>query len=1138
MLKRKQTRRLRAVTWTWRGVVCALVFCVQSGAQAAWKENCQSSYEPLDVAPALPAAVRNLETTTRADAQSLEERLRSHLITQARLPTPIWNDTTSQDLVREVQEFLFRQKPEALKSVRLHWLLLMLAQRQWDILEPALKQESGSLTVWLQAETRLGLRDFSAAFRLFQRLDEEALRPWLSWRRMETLHLLGQSEGSLEQLARIQTSALLAEPRVREKFQTFLQSFAMRGRAIQPLLKQLQSKGDQDAIGQVAFCVLTQSQDTNNREAALDAVLNFAAPHSQSLRLASQEIEKRLKEPVAISPLLNTLETYTRHAAARLQKTDKQRTDDAFLFAATQQKAGEFLLKNRSVRESSSLLERLAKLMQNATAALPPSWDMGELQHLRGRILQEAHRYADAARLYRQLALEASLPSQQRLFANLMLTNFGQAAANLATDESFMDACRIYQKLVPDGRQELSRCDLMMARQSLKQGLSVDAQQRLWQIVYAFPEAIEGQTAAERLIELTRSRPDDLYMTTDKLLNIRSFQSGPWGIKLKDLRRQSSYQRIAQLSPSDQAEAYFVFAQKEKGDPLASRSLLSAVTLDQNAGRLARAMDRLETWLHDYPNSHEAPTRLLILIELAERTVQIPRARRYLQWTLAYPWTGEQQDFILQKTCLFDTLEQPLLGLRSCEKLGAHLTQGIPLRLRLARALAYGGYSEELQDYAMKQLLPREDLSVDQKMLVLDLLRRAKSLTPTREDTIRTTMTNFYLEMADRLGPESRRMLGGLAYHEARKGLAPFQALPIYGTRSDELISSIQTKKQAYDELESLYNKVLQTRDPHWGSSALCDLALAAENFAEALNRLPEVEGLDRKRIMSQIASQIASWRAKAKSASGAASKTIERFGILHGDNPRIIQEANRLKDDVIQFHDWIPTLLEGEDPASHNLSWTRWDEVAAALLTASQKNAGAPPASLMLQAINFVLHQRDFVRAEWLIERLLQTDDPTFLALGHWQQGRLEARLDQFTRAEEHWQKALALQPDHPEVRKQLGLLYARFGFFAKALQLLQPLEQDAQIAWTLVAIERQLERNEAADHRCEQLIAPGSATAAALYNCSLLEFQNHRHAAKAITWMQQALAAAESSPALAARAREQLALMQVWKARFQPDH
>ncbi|WP_141732901.1 hypothetical protein [Oligoflexus tunisiensis] len=1135
----KQTSRPRAVTRIWRGIVCVLVFCMHSGAHAAWKENCQGSYEPLDMAPALPGAIRLLETTTRPDARALEKRLRSHLVTQSRLPTPIWNDTTSQDLVREVQEFLFRHKPEALESLRVHWLLLMLAQRQWDILEPALKQGAGPLTIWLQAETRLGFRDYSEALRLFQRFDADALRPWMSWRRMETLLLLGQSEASLGQLIQVLNSPLLAEPRVREKFQTFLQSFAVRGRAVEPLLKLLQVKGDQDAIGQAAFCVLTQSPDPDARRAALDAVLNLKEPHSQSLRLASHHLEKLLKEPAHIPSLLEALEAFSRHAAARLrQADDKRRTDDAFLFAATQQKAADFLLKSRSVRESSAVLERLDQLMQTSIAALPPRWDVTDVLHLRGRILQEAHRYADAALVYRQLALSATAPAQRRMFANLMLKNFGLTASNVELDESFMDACRIYQKLVPDGRQELSRCDLMMARQALKQGLAVDAQQKLWQIVYAFPEAIEGQTAAERLIELTRSHPDEVYMTTDKLLNIRNFQSGPWGIRLKDLRRQSSFQRIAQLSTTDQAEAYFVFAQKEKGDPLASRSLLTAVTLDQNAGRFARAMDRLETWLHDYPNAPEAPARLLDLISLAERTVQIPRARRYLQWTLAYRWTGEQNDFILQKTCLFDILEQPLLGLRSCEKLGAHLTQGIPLRLRLARALAYGGYSEQLQTYAMNQLLTREDLSVDQKMLVLDHLRRAKSLTPTRDETIKTIMTNFYLELADSLGPESRRLLGGLAYHEAQQGLAAFQALPVYGTRSDELISSIQVKKQAYDELEALYNKVLQTRDPHWGSSALCDLALAAENFAEALNRLPEVEGLDRKKIMSQIASQIASWRAKAKSFSGAASKTIERFGTLHGDNPRIIQEAHRLKEDVIQFHDWIPSLLDAEDAASRTLSWTRWDEAVAALLSASQQNAGAPPASLMLQAINFTLHERDFIRAEWLNERLLQAADPASQALGHWQQGRLEARLDHFTKAEEHWQKALALQPDHLEVRKQLGLLYARFGFFAKALQMLQPLEQDPQVAWTLVAMERQLELNEPADHRCEGLTAPGAATPEAFYNCSLLEFQNHRHAAKAITWMQQALRLAESSPALAEAARQQLALMQIWKARFQPDH
>jgi hypothetical protein len=1109
-------------------------------ANAEWKENCQSTYRPLEIAPALPMALQNSEVSRRPDAKALEDRLRAVLLYDAQQPSPIWNGPDIQDLTREVQEFIFQQKPDPeLETLRRHWIFILLAQRQWDVLDPALKNRDGSITLWQRAETRLGLGDYAEALRIFYQINLPQLTTWLDFRKMETLFLLGESEDALEQLRQVLGSSLLDDRRVDEGFQVFLQAFAVRGRALGSLLSQLKDRAKPDAIGQVAYCILKNSDSADDRSAALAAILSLPKPSSQSLRLASSQGERMLVEPADLNGLMNWLEAFTAHAARRFRGAQDDRVgDDALLMMQTLQQSGDFLLKNSSVMESIALLERWDQTLRKAISILPPRLDKKPLLHMRARVLEHAQRYAEAARAYRELALAASASADQRLFANLMLKNFGFAATDLAADASFLDACRIYQRLVPDSRQELSRCDLMMARQALSQGHSIEAKQKLWQIVYAYPSTIEGQTAAERLIELSSESADDLLMTADKLLNIRNFQSGPWGNKLKNLRRQSSYQRIAGLaSIDDQAEAFFVFSQKEKGHPLGSQGLLKAVRIDQQNGRPARAMDRLETWLHDYPASPEAPTRLMELISMAEVAGQISKARQYLLWSKNYSWTAAESDHIQQKSCLFDILDQPLLALKSCEKLGDHVTQGPALRLRLARGLAYSGYSEPLQVYARERLLPRQDLTADQKIAVLDLLRKAASLTPKRDDDVKTIMTNYYLEQSESLGAESRRILGGLAYEAAQKALAPFQALPIHGSRPDELISAIQAKKQAFDELEAFYNKVLQTKDPHWGSSALVDLALAAENFAESLSHIPEIEGLDRKKLMSQIASQVAVWRAKAKSFAGSAAKTIDRFGILHFDNRRIIQEARRLRGDTIQFDDWLPSLLEAETAANAKSSSTRWDEATDSLLTASYQNAEAIPPDIMIKAINFHMKKGDFIRAEWLNERLLNSQDSKAQALGAWQQGRLEARLDNFGKAEELWQKALAADSGNQGLRKQLGLLYARFGFFAKALQILKPIEDESQVAWTLVAMERQLQLNESADQRCESLTVPPAVTAEALYNCSLLEFQNHRHAGKAITWMQEALKLAEKSPALATAARNHLAQMQIWKARFQAD-
>ncbi len=217
--------------------------------------------------------------------------------------------------------------------------------------------------------------------------------------------------------------------------------------------------------------------------------------------------------------------------------------------------------------------------------------------------------------------------------------------------------------------------------------------------------------------------------------------------------------------------------------------------------------------------------------------------------------------------------------------------------------------------------------------------------------------------------------------------------------------------------------------------------------------------------------------------------------------------------------------------------SWQRWDDVSASLLAESSlpQNYGEPSAETLAKAIEFCLVKRDFTRVEWLNSRFLESKDPRKQALGQFYQGRLHARLDDFDRTEESWQRALRLDPDNQNIKKRMGLLYAQFGFFARALTTLKPFEDETPIAITLVAMERQLGLSEQADRRCELLLKPNDPPAEAFFNCSLLEFQNHRNAVKAIEWMEQAQRKAPVDSNLAQNAKGQLGLMLEWRARFQ---
>ncbi len=236
---------------------------------------------------------------------------------------------------------------------------------------------------------------------------------------------------------------------------------------------------------------------------------------------------------------------------------------------------------------------------------------------------------------------------------------------------------------------------------------------------------------------------------------------------------------------------------------------------------------------------------------------------------------------------------------------------------------------------------------------------------------------------------------------------------------------------------------------------------------------------------------------------------------------------------------DLSPGIASDRNEDSKAFPWRRWDQVSAELLAESSlpQNQGEPTIRTHLLAIDFCLASRDYTRVEWLNSRFLNSQDPRLQALGLFNLGRMQAKLDNFDRAEEAWQKALQIDPANTQIQRSMGLLYAQFGFFSKSLLLLKPFEDEPLIAITLVSLERQLGLNEQADRRCELLLKLAQPLAEAYFNCSLLEFQNHRNAVKAIGWMGEAQRSAAPQSQLALDAQKQLILMQEWKARFQSN-
>lgn len=189
-----------------------------------------------------------------------------------------------------------------------------------------------------------------------------------------------------------------------------------------------------------------------------------------------------------------------------------------------------------------------------------------------------------------------------------------------------------------------------------------------------------------------------------------------------------------------------------------------------------------------------------------------------------------------------------------------------------------------------------------------------------------------------------------------------------------------------------------------------------------------------------------------------------------------------------------------------------------------------------MIRIIHLCIEQELYTKANYLIEELLNQDPKTrSLALNAL--GVMQSKRKNADQAEKSWLSALDLDATNISARLNLGNLYLRNASFLKGYETLKPIRNLVEAQLGLLVAERNLELFEQIERRCADMLSKHPDHPTVLYNCALFEFQNNRHADKAIILLTKAIKNLPADNKKYAQAQKTLGSWQNWKAKHQPN-
>lgn len=834
------------------------------------------------------------------------------------IPTlTLTRQTANQDLLKltqDLQNNVFLSRNPSL-AIRQHWLALLLATEQSDISYAMISKKKSSerdpIDNFLLAESLFMQKKYLSAQAAYKKINprEIGLQKFVQWRLAELDLMTENITDSWQHF----TVVVKKRPQkgfsrdLNEAFELDLIQFGLSRLEPTEFWTRVPQNANRERI---AICILNSDKSTNlAKQGAYRQMAVLTTATDLSVDYYRRNLLQLVVIKAARKSFISLIQSGLRTALYHVNPKSLGRQS----LLVDLQKATQNLLAGSQGPDQAASNRELVAALTPFTLQGPPQETL-LFRQAKASLLETLGQWQEAAREYRAILAISPDQTERSQLAWTMLKAYRKAtppisesdsplpSARLKVANGYMDACGVFASYWPHAEYEGRECENFSIKLAINQKHEALAIQKLWLFIAHYPQ--QSSDAIYSLLNLFDENTAVVISGCQKLLRIPELQSGQISIYLHDRLREARYEEIALIkSPRDRAASLVNFAQQERPAPLALEAITKALEITPNTDWLQK-VDYLKVYIDKFPAGPMRMENYLVLAELYEENFALNEAYNLLRSARQLPWEPDQIERKNGVECRINMVEHPSEAVKSCL---AVATANHRAPIELAKRLLWANDPTTLHRMVMSSTVAQLSLNANERVELLGIAYNGTESVPTFRNDIRTALYDLYVENPDSLSGDSRRMLASIAYKVAQKALPLYLNMPIYAARSDELASSIQAKHAAFNELEALYTKVLRTKDPYWGSSALADLAVASANFAATLKSVNPVEGIDAKALETQLNVPAGRWAGRSKAYAAASEKTLERFGILHQDARRLKLDMQKLKDDKVLWTDAMP---------------------------------------------------------------------------------------------------------------------------------------------------------------------------------------------------------------------------------------
>lgn len=886
-----------------KSIIVLLLSSSSFAAQRVALDSC-SAIEPSLKWPSIQAELFQKEKTN-ASEQVLFDRF-AQIIATTRGSSPALL-RLAQDMQTTIQ---INRKPSP--QLERRWISLLLATEQSDIAYKILSRpnskKSTPLDSFLLAESlfmQKRYKDADVEYKKIVSADPKLLF-FLNWRLSELDLIFNSPSDSWAKFSKVLGKLPKnAGPDLKEALELDIIRYGNSRLDPSNYWSKLAPNLDRERI---AVCILQSDlAQTNAKQLAYKKLADITQSSDRSIEYFRQSLRKLDLAKAARQSYISLIKAGLQSVLTHKDKTSLSRQT----FLVDLQKTTQNLLATAHRPDQTATNRQLVDALKGFTEKGSTAETL--LFRQQKATLQEIlGNWYEAAEEYQTILAMSPDRSERGKLAWSMLKAYRKATApindsdatlyadDLNRAKGLLKACDTFNAYWPHAENERRDCENFSIRLAINQKNETLARQKLWLYIAHYPE--HSTEAIYSLFTLFRDDNAALIAGCEKLLRIPELQSGDIANFLRERLRQSRFDEIAmKSSPADQAAAYANFAERERPSPLALEAITRAIATESPWQLKA---NYLTIYIEKFTGGPQLMESYLALAELYEENFALREAYNLLKSAKQLAWAPDQIDRRNGLECRINQVEHPLEAVTSCMAV-ASANHRAPIDL--AKRLLWVKESAALHRLVTSEAVTGLGFNLNERIELLGIAFEGTETVPALQNDIKGILYELYADNPDSLTGDSRRILASIAFEVAQKSLPLFLNMPVYAARSDELASAIQTKRAAFSELEALYNKVLKTKDPYWGSSALADLAVASSNLSSTLKEIGPVEGLDPKALESQLTAPVGQWAARSKSFAMASEKTMERFGILHQDARRLKLDMQTLRGEQILFTDALP---------------------------------------------------------------------------------------------------------------------------------------------------------------------------------------------------------------------------------------